>query len=84
MAKLGTLTVSVGLAQRKAIYTPSKLNAVKYNLVGRKVDVGVFGLFQVKEEDDVDAYFVVELPNGSCCYARVDQIQFVDKEEETE
>lgn len=78
------LAINVNLVTRKAIYTPSKLNAVKYNLVGRKVDVGVFGLFQVKEEDDIDAYFVVELPNGSCCYARVDQIQFVDKEGETE
>lgn len=84
MSKCNELRVNVNLTTRKAAYTPSKLNAVKYNLVGRKVEVDVFGLFQVKEDDDVDAYFVVELPNGSCCYARVDQIQFIDKEEETE
>lgn len=76
------MTVSVGLEQRKAIYKPSKLNAVKYNLVGETVTVGVFGLFQVKEEDDTDAYFVVELPDGKCCYARVDQIQFIEEREE--
>jgi len=84
MASFGSVNIHCNLVTRKALYTPSKLNAVKYNLVGKTVTVGVFGLFQIKEEDDIDAYFVVELPDGKCCYARVDQIQFIEKEEETE
>lgn len=86
MAKLGELTVSVGLKTRKALYWPSDFNAMKYNLsTTEPTPVGVFGLFQVKEEEEADAYFVVELPDGKCCYASVVQIQFIkETEEETE
>lgn len=76
------MTIDVVFNTREAIYTPSKFNAVKYNLVGEKVNVGVFGLYQVKDEDETDAYFVVELPDGRCCYARVDQIQFIKDRED--
>lgn len=83
---IGTFTISCNLEQRKALYWPSDFNAMKYNLsTTEPTVVGVFGIFQVAEEEDVDAYFVVELPNGMCCYANVTQIQFIEKkEEETE
>ena len=85
MASLGSVSIHCNLVTRKALYWPSDFNAMKYNLsTTEPTTVGVFGLFQVKEEEDVDAYFVVELPNGMCCYANVVQIQFIEKEEETE
>lgn len=80
-----SMTIDVSFKGRRALYTPTKFNAIKYNLVGKTVDVEAFGIFQVKEDEDIDAYFVVKLPDGRCCYAGVDQIQFVeDKEEDTE
>lgn len=86
MASFGTISVKCNLDTRKALYWPSDFNAMKYNLsTTEPTPVGVFGLFQVKEDEDVDAYFVVELPNGMCCYANVTQIQFIkETEEETE
>lgn len=85
MSKLGELNVNVkmNLVTRKALYLPSDFNAMKYGLsTTEPTPVDVFGLFQVKEEDDIDAYFVVELPNGMCCYANVVQIQFIKETEE--
>lgn len=80
------LTVSVNLQTRKALYTPSVYNAEKYGLsLDEPTQVGVFGLFQCGDEDGSEAYFVVELPDGKCCYADVCQIQFIkDTEEEAE
>lgn len=80
------LTVSVNLQTRKALYTPSAYNANKYKLsTETPTEVGVFGLFQCSDEDGSEAYFVVELPDGKCCYAGVDDIQFIkDIEEEAE
>ena len=76
-----TLTVSVNLATRKAMYKPSVYNAMKYHLdANTPVEVGVYGLFQVKEDEDISPYFVVELPDGHCCYAGVEQIQFLPEE----
>jgi hypothetical protein len=50
---------------------------------GEQVDVDVFGCYQVRaDEDDIDAYFVVELPDGRCAYAAIDTIQFVYREGE--
>lgn len=78
-------TVNVNLATRRALYTPSKYNAKEYGLSTEEpTEVGVFGLFQVKEDDEEDAYFVVELPDGRCCYAGVCQIQFIKEEEADE
>lgn len=86
MADFGSIHIRCNLDTRKALYTPSKFNAAKYCLsTNEPTPVKVFGLFPVTERDgDSDAYFVVELPDGKCCYANVDQIQFTDKEEETE
>lgn len=78
-----SLTINVNLETRKALYTPSVYNAMKYNLnANEPVEVDVFGLFQVKEEDDIDAYFVVKLPDGHCCYAGVTAIQFIQEADE--
>ena len=78
----GPLTVSVNLATRKALYWPSDHNICKYKLnANDPTPVDVFGLFQIKDGEDVDAYFVVKLPDGHCCYAGVDEIQFMPEEE---
>lgn len=80
------LTVGVNLQTRKALYTPTAYAINKYGLsTSEPTEVGVFGLFQCGDEDGSDAYFVVELPDGKCCYAGVDDIQFIkDTEEEAE
>lgn len=80
-----TLTVSVNLQTRKALYKPSVYNAIRYKLeANTPVKVDVFGLFQVLQDDDLDAYFVVRLPDGHCCYAGVEHIQFLPEEEADE
>jgi hypothetical protein len=87
MSNIGNLVVNVNLSTRKALYTPSRFNADKFGIdAGMPTEVGVFGLFSVREHDgEADAYFVVELPDGRCCYAGVEQIQFIkETEEETE
>ena len=83
MANLPKIDVYMNLCTRPAILTP-KRDAPKAGLKkGEPVNVNVFGLYQVKvEEYDVDAYFVVELPNGRCVYASVESIQFTDKDGE--
>lgn len=72
------ITVNMNLTTRPAIYTPCvsrpKLDLVK----GTPVCVDVFGVYQVSDGEDVDAYFVVTLPNGRCTYAGVEEIQFTD------
>ena len=77
-----SLTVSVNLQTRRALYTPSIYNAIKYKLDANvPVEVDVFGLFQVRQDyEDIDAYFVVKLPDGHCCYAGVPNIQFLPEE----
>ena len=84
MSKYGELKVNVNLVTRKALYRPSRYNADKFGLdAGLPTEVGVFGLFPVREHDgEADAYFVVELPDGKCCYAGVEQIQFIKETEE--
>ena len=76
--------VSVNLATRPALYTPNKYRAAALKVEeGAVLNVEVFGLFQVASDEDTDAYFVVELPDGSCTYANVTEIKFV-KEAEAE
>jgi hypothetical protein len=80
-----SLTINVNLSTRKALYTPSSYNATKYHLsTDEPTEVDVFGLFQCGDTDGSDAYFVVKLPDGKCCYADVNQIQFLPEEEEVE
>lgn len=75
---MARITVNMNLETRPAIYTPC-VNRPKLGLDAHvPVKVGVFGLYQVVVDEDIDAYFVVTLPNGKCTYAGVDQIQFTD------
>lgn len=76
-----TIEVSVNLATEEALFMPNARQAKHHGLsTTEPIVVGVFGLFQVKEGDDIDAYFVVKLPNGHCCYASIHQILFIEKE----
>lgn len=74
----GTITVNMNLKTRPAIYTPD-INRPHLGIKkGESVKVDVFGIYQVAVDEDVDAYFVITLPNGKCAYAGVDTIQFTD------
>lgn len=81
MANIANINVSMNLRGRPALYTPPvdrpRLGLEK----GATYDVDVLGLYQVVVDTDVDAYFVVVLPDGKCTYAGVDQIQFTDCDE---
>lgn len=78
------ITVNMNLQTRPAIYTPC-VNRPKLGLEAHvPVKVDVFGVYQVAIDEDIDAYFVVTLPNGQCTYAGVDQIRFTDCGEPTE
>lgn len=72
------ITVNMNLETRPAIYTPV-VDRPQFSLKAYEpVKVDVFGIYQVAVDGDIDAYFVVTLPNGKCTYAGVDQIQFTD------
>lgn len=75
---MAEFTVSMNLATRPAIYMPGfdrpHLGIKKLE----PVNVDVLGIYQVATDDDVDAYFVVTLPNGRCTYAGVEDIRFTD------
>lgn len=72
------ITVNMNLKTRPAIYTPC-IDRPKLGLVkGTPVHVDVFGIYQVSDGEDVDAYFVVTLPSGRCTYTGVEEIQFTD------
>ena len=74
----GNITVNMNLQTRPAIYTP-KINRPHLNIKkGESINVDVFGVYQVAVDEDVDAYFVITLPNGKCTYAGVEDIQFTD------
>jgi len=76
-----TLTISVNLATKKALFTPIVHQARRYGIsADEPTEVEVFGLFPVSNDDETDAYFVVKLPDGHCCYAGVTDIQFIEKE----
>ena len=75
---IGQITINMNLATRPAIYTVP-CDRPKLDLLrGEKVRVDVLGLYQVAVDEDIDAYFVVTLPNGKCTYVGVDTIQFTD------
>lgn len=78
---MATLSMKMHWERRAALYTPSSHNAKKFNLYGVTPCV-VLGLFQVEDSDYADAMFVVELPDGHCCYAVVESIQFLPEEGE--
>lgn len=75
---MANITVNMNLKTRPAIYTATCDRPHLGIRKGEAIDVDVFGLYQVAVDDEVDAYFVVTLPDGKCTYAGVDQIQFTD------
>lgn len=75
---MAEITVNMNLSTRPAKYTP-KYNRPHLGLNKNvTVEVDVFGIYQIAVDEDIDAYFVVTLPNGKCTYAAVDEIQFTD------
>ena len=68
--------------RRSAIYTPV-INRPSLNLT-RYVPVKclVWGCFQVADGEDVNPYFVVELESGMCTYAGIEQVRFIEEEDE--
>lgn len=76
-----SITVNMNLKGRPAVYTPPVDRPLLGLEKGVAYAVDVLGLYQVVVDTDVDAYFVVVLPDGKCTYAGVDQIQFTDCEE---
>ena len=77
-----SITVNMNLSTRPAIYTPRRHRLNLGLTKGSPVDVDVFGIYQVADGEDVDAYFVIKLRNGQCAYAAVDDIRFTDMEEQ--
>ncbi len=73
-------TISIGWATRPAMYKiPSEYVAKKYNLsVGEEYKVYVHGIFQVKDVDGAEVYFICEFEDGRCCYADPQYIRFID------
>lgn len=75
---MARIEVNMSLTTRPAIYTPV-VNRPNLGLEAYvPVNVDVFGVYQVAVEADIDAYFVVTLPNGRCTYAGIEEIQFTD------
>lgn len=68
----------MNLSTRPALYTPACNRPTLGLEKGISVKVDVFGIYQVSVDYDVDAYFVVQLPDGRCTYASVDTIKFLD------
>lgn len=76
---MAQITVNMNLKTRPAIYRPNKWRADYLGFEeGAEICVDVFGIYQVAIDEEVDAYFVVTLPNGKCTYAGVNDIQFTD------
>lgn len=72
--------VKIGWATRRARYKiPSDAVAKLHGLEkGVSYPVYVHGIFQVKDSDEADVYFICEFEDGRCCYATPNNIQFVD------
>lgn len=72
------ITVNMNLKTRPAIYTAPVDRPTLGVEKGQQYCVDVFGVYQVAVDEDVDAYFVIMLPNGRCAYAGIEQIKFTD------
>ena len=68
--------------RRRALYTPLVDRPALGLTKGVPVNCSVWGCYQVSDGDDVNPYFVVELENGRCTHALVDQVQFIKEEDE--
>ena len=75
---MARIECSMNLSTRPARYTP-KYDRKHLGIIGGEtLSVDVFGVYQVAIDDEVDAYFVVMLPDGRCTYAGIEDVQFVD------
>lgn len=82
---MANLRLNVNLVTRPAIYRPNKYRAQQLGIKeGSEIPVDVFGAFQYKDGDEADVSFIVEYPDGKCDYAAVTEIQFADKEVDTD
>lgn len=74
------LSCTISWQTRPAFYTPNIYRAKVLQVQpGSVLDVDVLGLYQVSDGEDIDAYFIVEMSDGKCTYASVEEIQFADR-----
>ena len=73
-------TIKIEQERRPAIFTIKNVHVAKYlgMEVNMEYNVHVLGLFQIRNEDETDAYFVVELEDGRCIYTVPTNIRFTD------
>ena len=79
---MATWEIEIKYERRSAIYTPL-VNRPALGLT-RDVPVNceVWGCYQVNDGDDINPYFVIELENGRCTHALIEQIQFIREDDE--
>lgn len=74
--------IAIKHERRRAYYTP----IVNRPALGLQKDVAVvctvWGCYQVNDGEDINPYFVIELENGRCTHALIDQVQFIKEEDE--
>lgn len=63
--------------RRRAIYRPIVDRPALGIKKGDEVHCRVFGCYQVCDGEDINPYFIVELPNGRCTHVSPEQLQFV-------
>ena len=75
-------TIKVVCERRKAIYRP-KFDRPSFGIAkGQEILCDVWGCFQCNDGDvDYNPYFVIELPDGHCTYATIEDIQFTKEDE---
>ena len=77
-----SINVSVNLETRPAEFKrPFATNNMPANT---PIKCDVFGLFQCSDSDGADAYFVVELEDGTCTYVLPNYLRFTDRGESRE
>lgn len=79
---MATWEIKIKHALRPALYTPGVNRPALGLTKGVPVSCRVWGCYQAGDSDGMDAYFIVELENGRCAHALVDQVQFVKEEDE--
>lgn len=68
--------------RRRAIYRPIVDRPALGITKGTEVHCRVFGCYQVCDGEDVNPYFIVELPNGRCTYVSPEYLQFIREDDE--
>ncbi len=76
------MQIEIVLQRRRALYTPCVDRPALDLTKGVPVECRVWGCYQVDDCDGRDVYFVVELENGRCTHASIDQVQFIKEDDE--